>query len=185
MDLPAYPYWFNGVIDEIRIYNRVLNTDEINAYGNCAIGTSDLTSSQLYTTTQVQPGGSISELIVIRNVGSGPTSAPFNINITNYSALTGLVVTPITAATNLTIGFSNYTISSGWSFNPVTGSFTCSNLIPAGGSSNLGLIISRGTGGGAGANGNVTQTTTIPGGTGGGETPTNNNSLSNLLLKYN
>lgn len=27
---PAYPYWFNGAIDEVRIYNRALNTDEIN-----------------------------------------------------------------------------------------------------------------------------------------------------------
>lgn len=24
-----YPYWFNGVMDEIRIYNRVLNTEEV------------------------------------------------------------------------------------------------------------------------------------------------------------
>jgi len=185
MDLPSYPYWFNGVIDEIRIYNRVLNTDEINAYGDCAIGVPDLTSSQFYSTTQVQPGGTTNELLVIRNVGTGPTSAPFNINFTNYSALTGLTVTPIPASTNLTIGFSNYTISSGWSFNPATGTFTCSNVIPAGGASNLGLLISRGTGGSAGANGNVTQTTTIPGGTGGGETPTNNNSISNFLLKNN
>jgi len=185
MNHPQYPYWFNGVMDEIRIYDRVLNMAEINAYGNCAIGTPDLTSSQFYTTTQIQPGGSTSELMVIRNVGTGPTSAPFNFNITNYSALTGLAVTPIPGATNLTIGFSNYTISSGWSFNPATGTFTCSNVIPAGGASNLGLLISRGTGGSAGANGNVTQTTTIPGGTGGSETPTNNNSISNFLLKNN
>lgn len=27
-----YPYWFNGVLDEVRIYNRALNVDEIKAY---------------------------------------------------------------------------------------------------------------------------------------------------------
>ncbi|MDZ4809616.1 MAG: LamG-like jellyroll fold domain-containing protein [Bacteroidota bacterium] len=36
MDLPAFPYWFNGTMDEIRIYNRVLNIDEIKAYGDCS-----------------------------------------------------------------------------------------------------------------------------------------------------
>lgn len=28
---PSFPYWFNGVIDDIRIYNRALNTAEVNA----------------------------------------------------------------------------------------------------------------------------------------------------------
>ena len=32
-----YPYWFNGVMDEVRIYNRPLNADEVNAYGDCSI----------------------------------------------------------------------------------------------------------------------------------------------------
>ncbi len=27
-----YPYWFNGIIDEVRIYNRVLNSSEISYY---------------------------------------------------------------------------------------------------------------------------------------------------------
>src|SRR5258706_837555 len=27
-----YPYWFNGVLDEIRIYNRTLNQDELTFY---------------------------------------------------------------------------------------------------------------------------------------------------------
>ena len=30
-----YPYWFNGVMDEVRIYNRPLNQAEVNAYGGC------------------------------------------------------------------------------------------------------------------------------------------------------
>jgi hypothetical protein len=184
MNHPSYPYWFNGTMDEIRIYNRVLNSDEINAYGACA-GIPDLTSSQFFTSTQLIPGGSVSEVMVVRNVGTGATTAPFSFNITNYTALTGLTITPVTANTNVTIGFTTYTISAGWTFTPATGTFTCSNVIPAGGASNLGILISRGTGGSAGANGIVTQTSTIPPGTGGNETPTNNNSISNFLLKNN
>lgn len=29
LDNPQYPYWFNGILDEVRIYNRALSTDEI------------------------------------------------------------------------------------------------------------------------------------------------------------
>jgi|694.fasta_scaffold03798_20 hypothetical protein len=32
-----YPYWFNGVLDEIRIYDRALTADEVNIYSNCVI----------------------------------------------------------------------------------------------------------------------------------------------------
>ncbi|MCZ2460046.1 MAG: gliding motility-associated C-terminal domain-containing protein [Chitinophagales bacterium] len=33
---PTYPYWFNGVMDEVRIYDRALNVDEVKAYGGCS-----------------------------------------------------------------------------------------------------------------------------------------------------
>jgi hypothetical protein len=36
MNHPQYPYWFNGDLDEVRIYNRAVNTDEINVLGGCA-----------------------------------------------------------------------------------------------------------------------------------------------------
>ena len=36
LNAPQYPYWFNGVMDEVRIYNRTINQDEVNAYGGCA-----------------------------------------------------------------------------------------------------------------------------------------------------
>ncbi len=32
-----FSYWFNGVTDEVRIYNRALNPDEVNAYGDCSL----------------------------------------------------------------------------------------------------------------------------------------------------
>ncbi|HVZ96831.1 MAG TPA: LamG-like jellyroll fold domain-containing protein [Chitinophagaceae bacterium] len=32
---PNFPYWFNGSMDEVRIYDRALNEDEVKAYGGC------------------------------------------------------------------------------------------------------------------------------------------------------
>ncbi len=34
----AFPYWLNGDIDEVRIYDRALNVDEVNALGGCNEG---------------------------------------------------------------------------------------------------------------------------------------------------
>lgn len=34
MNNAQYPYWFNGIMDEIRIYNRVLNAGEVAAYAS-------------------------------------------------------------------------------------------------------------------------------------------------------
>lgn len=36
MDHPSFPYWFNGELDDLRIYNRAINEDEVKAIiGNC------------------------------------------------------------------------------------------------------------------------------------------------------
>ncbi|MEO6671567.1 MAG: LamG-like jellyroll fold domain-containing protein [Ferruginibacter sp.] len=35
-----YPYWLNGDLDEVRIYDRAINEDEVNAYGGCQAITS-------------------------------------------------------------------------------------------------------------------------------------------------
>jgi gliding motility-associated-like protein len=32
-----FPYWLNGVLDEVRIYNRVLNADEVKAYSYACV----------------------------------------------------------------------------------------------------------------------------------------------------
>ena len=31
---PSYPYWFNGIIDEIRIYNKALCADAVKQLSN-------------------------------------------------------------------------------------------------------------------------------------------------------
>ena len=33
----AFPYWFNGDMDEVRIYNRALSQADVNVYGGCGI----------------------------------------------------------------------------------------------------------------------------------------------------
>ena len=147
------------------------------------LGAPDLTSSQFFTTTQATAGSTIDEVIVIRNVGSGPTSGPIVFNVTNYSPLSGLTVTS-NASPSVVIGPDTYVLdNANWTYS--AGQFTSNGsvVIPAGGSRNIGLRITRGTGGSAGANGSVTQTTTIQPLTGGGEQPTTNNSISNTLLK--
>lgn len=155
-----------------------------NTFVNVA-GAPDLTSSQFFTTTQIAPGNIIDEVIAVRNVGSGPTSAPIVFSITNYSALTGLTVTSNGAA-SVTIGIDTYTLdNANWVFDPALGTFTSNAgvVIAPGGSRNIGIRITRGTNPNQGANGSVTQTTSITSGTGGGETPNTNNSISNSILK--
>lgn len=182
MNHPSYPYWFNGVMDEVRIYDRALTADEVNWFGGC--GTPDLTSSQFFTTTQIAQGTYIDEVIALRNVGSAPTNGTISFTITNYSALTGLSVSPINPGISVPIGIDTYTMDNGWTFNSGSGSFTSNNVIPQNVTAYIGIRITRGTAPNQGANGAVTQTTTIAPGTGGGETPTTNNSISNTLLKF-
>ncbi len=47
-----YPYWFNGTMDEIRIYNRPINQDEVNAYGDCS---TPVTSCSNWLSTPTTP----------------------------------------------------------------------------------------------------------------------------------
>ena len=34
---PSFPYWLDGDLDEVRIYDRALNQDEVNALGDCVV----------------------------------------------------------------------------------------------------------------------------------------------------
>jgi hypothetical protein len=177
----TYQYRLISVTDASGCNGTVTNPNT--ATITVVTGTPDLTSSQFFSTTQIGAGGTIDEVVVLRNVGTAPTSGPITINVTSYSALTGLTMTQLPGGTNVTIGIDTYTLSNGWTFNAATGQLTSNNVIPAGGNNVIGLRLTRGTGASAGANGSVTQTTTIQSGTGGGETPSTNNSISNSILK--
>jgi len=146
-------------------------------------GSIDLTNSQFFSTTQIGAGGVIEEVIGIRNVGSMATNAPVVFSVTNYSAITGLSAASNTNPT-VTIGFTTYTLdNANWTVVSTPSALTFTSnagiLLNPGQTRFLGIRISRA----AGANGTVTNSSTIVGGTGGGESPTNNNSISNTLLK--
>lgn len=146
-------------------------------------GTPDFTNSQFFTSTQVGAGGVIDEVVSIRNVGAGPNTAPIVFTVTNYSALSGLTASSNPAA-SVTIGFTNYTLDNiNWTVVSTPSALTFTSnagvIINPGQQRFLGVRINRA----AGANGTVTHSSTITSGTGGGETPSNNNSISNTLLK--
>ena len=146
-------------------------------------GVPDLTNSQFFSTTQIAAGGTVQEVIGIRNVGTVATSGQIVFTVTNYSPITGLSAASNNAA-SVTIGFTTYTLSNAnWTIVSNASSLTFTSnagfVINAGATAFVGVTISRA----AGSNGSVTHSATITPGTGGGETPTNNNSISNTLLK--
>lgn len=148
-------------------------------------GTPDLTNSQFFSTTQLTPGATVEEVVVIRNVGPTVTTAPVSFTATAYSPLTGLTISQNTNP-SVTIGFTTFTLdNANWTFNPASGNFTSNagiTILP-GTTRFIGIRITRAAVPGAGANGSVTHTITLTPGTGGGENPTNNNSISNTILK--
>ena len=126
-------------------------------------------------------------MVSIRNLGTVATSGQIVFTITTYSALSGLNISLIPGAT-VTLGFTTFTLSNGsFTFDAVTGTFTSNPGVfinpGALNALNIGIRISRPAAPNQGANGSVNHTVTIASGTGGGETPTNNNSISNTLLK--
>lgn len=148
----------------------------------------DLTPSQFFSSLQISPGGSIQELIQIRNRGTGPTTAPVSFTVTNYDPATGL-----TSASNnnstVTIGIDTYSLTNVTDWNISVGNsiiiFTSKPgvVIPAGSSKYVGITITRAAVPNQGANGTVTHTITIAPGTGGGEMPFTNNITFNTIAK--
>ena len=145
-------------------------------------GIPDLTiAPQAFTTLSVASGGFTDMVVGIRNAGVSATSGVIVFNTTVYTVGSGLVVTSSGAA-SITIGPDTYTLdNSNWTFNPATGDFTSNGIvtIAPGATKFIGVRISRS----GGTPGTVNQTITIAPGTGGGETPTTNNSINNVITK--
>ena len=94
-----YPYWFNGSMDEVRIYNRPLDTDEVNAYSGC-LNSTDSTIINDYTevlgydpcknelkvaeATEYNPGDTVMIIQMKGAVIDSTDAASFG-NITNYN----------------------------------------------------------------------------------------------------
>ncbi|QHV94876.1 beta strand repeat-containing protein [Spirosoma endbachense] len=148
-------------------------------------GLPDLTPSQLFSSSQIAPGQTIDVLVAIRNVGATPTSAQVVFNVTNYIASTGLTMVVNTDPT-VTIGGNVYTLNTNdFSVNSNQFAFTftsvagASGVIANAGNKIVAFKITRAMGSNSSS---VTNTVTIPDGTGGGETPVNNNTIANTFF---
>lgn len=60
----SFPYWVNGDLDEIRIYDRALNVDEVNALGAC---TTTLTCNNWLRTQAVGQSVTVGDLDISNN----------------------------------------------------------------------------------------------------------------------
>lgn len=148
----------------------------------------DLAASQFFSTLQIAAGGTIEELVQIRNLGSGPTTAPIKFTVTNYDAAVGLIVSSNNNPT-VTIGIDTYTLTNAtdWDVTVSATALTFTSktgvVIAPGASKLVGITITRAAPPNQGANENITHTVTITAGTGGGESPSTNNTVFNRLVK--
>jgi hypothetical protein len=65
-NLVQFPYWFKGVIDDVRIYNRVLTNIEIQGYCSVLAGIEDYHAVSSHVTINTL-GSGIYELVIDRN----------------------------------------------------------------------------------------------------------------------
>ena len=170
----TFAYRLNSVTDGNTCPGAVVgqNTATI----NIVVRNPSLTLSPDMAPNQINAGGIIEEVIVVKNIGTASTSGQITVNASTYSALTGLTVAQSLA--NATINGTPYTPTAGWTFNAATGDFTSSAEIPAGGNSIIRIRITRGTGLMAGNAGKLNHTLTL---SGGGEPAAQANDGTNSL----
>jgi gliding motility-associated-like protein len=100
MNNSSFPYWLNGVLDEIRIYDRLLNIDEIKFYGDCV--------------APPPPCVTKNDFAFTRNPCS-PFAITFNTNSTGYDAISwdfgdGNTATANSGPTNTYLAAGNYQV---------------------------------------------------------------------------
>ncbi len=144
----------------------------------------DLTPAQFFSNTQLNAGETVDYVVAISNVGTTATTAAFIFRVTNFIATSGLTLT-LNPAASVTIDGDVFPLSNAdfdvaatatrFSFTSKTGV-----VLPMLGVKYIGFKISR-TGGTVGS---LNNTVTIDNGTGGGETPINNNTIANLISKF-
>ena len=159
-NLGTFIYRLNIVTDGNTCPGAVVGQNTVSI--NIVVGNPSLALSLELAPSQINAGGAIEEAIVVRNIGTAPTAGTITVNATVYSTLTGLTVAQSLA--NATINGTPYTPTAGWTFNVLTGEFTSSNPIAAGGNSIIRIRITRGTGLLAGSAGKLNHTLTLSGG---------------------
>jgi len=146
----------------------------------------DLTAAQFFSSTSLAVGGAADYVVAISNVGQAATSAVVDFFVTRFGPATGLNIA-LNNASSVNIDGDDFPLSNS-EFNIVTttGRFTFTSkttptnvAISSLGVKYVGFTITR-SGGGSGS---TNSTVTITNGTGGGETPINNNTIANPITK--
>ena len=110
---PSYPYFVNGVMDEIRIYNRAINLQEVQALCGCVAAISGTASPTIvcqgnFTTLS---GGGASNYIWTGSVSNGLpfvplTTSTYTVTGTDANGCTGTSTVTVNVVNNLTINIS-------------------------------------------------------------------------------
>lgn len=143
----------------------------------------DLTPAQFLTNTQLAVGQSVDYVAAVSNVGTGPTVGTIEFRVTIFSPASGLTIA-LNPAASVTIDGDVFPLNNA-DFDIVATStrFTFTSkagvTIPSLGVKYIGFKITR-TGGTPGSTNN---TVTITNNTGGGETPVENNTIANPIVK--
>ncbi|MCO6464567.1 MAG: DUF11 domain-containing protein, partial [Saprospiraceae bacterium] len=147
------------------------------------LGVPDLTPSQFFSATVIEVGETIKYVVAIRNIGDGATNGEIKFNMSNYSVASGMTLTLSSDPSTVIAGNLIYNQANDFnlSFSPFGVDVTSKPgvFIAPGERRYLIFNITR-TGGIQGA---TNTTVTIVGHTGGGETPTHNNNISNNVIK--
>ncbi|HZT60235.1 MAG TPA: LamG-like jellyroll fold domain-containing protein [Pyrinomonadaceae bacterium] len=166
-NFPAAGTPFNGLIDELSIYNRVLTATEVkNIYDAKSAGKCQTTSTITVTNTNDSGPGSLRQAILDANASPGTQTIAFNIpgtgvhTISPASALPG-ITDPVTIDGYTQTGATKNTLATGTNavveieLDGTNAGATASGLaITGGGSTVRGLVINRfGSGPGPGGTG--------------------------------
>lgn len=106
----AYPYWLNGLIDDLRLYNRALSQNEVDSF--CNLFTSPITEPEVSISQPVSPTSFCpADNFVLHYTVTGPFNAG-NIFTAQLSDATGSFATPVNigAVTATGAGTINCTI---------------------------------------------------------------------------
>lgn len=98
-------YYFNGLIDEVRIYNRALSQAEIQSDMNTPIGVASPAGVFTVTPDSLPPGGGT---VVLAWTSTGATSASINQGIGTVP-LNGSLNVSVTSSTSYTLSLANAT----------------------------------------------------------------------------
>jgi hypothetical protein len=146
----------------------------VNVVGTCTPPAPDLSPEHTTGSTSYAPGQTKNVVVRIRNLSANPTTAPITFFVQKMDPNFSVFVDP--NATNATVGINNFSVmNSDWVITEqaTRWRFVSKPGVVINGNTTNFVAIQLTATGNQGATANLT--TTVVAGTGGGETPTNNN----------